>query len=108
MSRHVFRKPQPISLERAYDVLKSPVVTEKSTTNTTYRQYTFYVAQDATKTEVKQAAEKIFKVEVESVNAMVVKGKEKRFRGRLGRRPDRKKMILTLKEGQAIDIGAGI
>lgn len=91
-----------------FDVLVNPVVTEKATIMTQFGQYTFNVRPDATKADVKVAVETSFKVNVESVSTLIKKGKNKRFRGRLGRRSDEKKAIVTLKKGQSIDIAAGL
>ena len=96
------------SMERALSILKAPLVTEKSTLASQYRQFGFLTTMDATKFEIKAAVEQIFKVNVTDVNTIVVKGKTKRFRGREGRRSDYKKAFVTLKEGQSIDVGAGL
>ena len=97
-----------MSLERHYNVILSPVITEKSTLLSEHNQVVFRVANDATKPEIKAAVETLFKVEVSAVNTMVVKGKNKRFRGRPGRRPDVKKAIVTLGEGHSIDVTTGL
>ena len=97
-----------VSRERAYEVLRSPVVTEKSTMGSEHNQVTFKVALNATKPEIKQAVERLFEVQVRAVNTILVKGKTKRFRGRPGRRSDYKKAVVTLAEGQSIDIVAGV
>ena len=95
--------------ERMYNVILSPVITEKSTQGSEYNQVTFRVANDATKPEVKQAIETLFDVKVKAVNTLNQKGKVKRFRGRLGgKRNDVKKAIVTLEEGQMIDVTTGI
>lgn len=91
-----------------YDVVRRPIVTEKSATGSQNGQITFEVAIDATKPRIKQAVETLFEVEVKAVNTLVQKGKTKRFRGTLGRRSDMKKAIVTLKEGQTIDAGTGV
>jgi large subunit ribosomal protein L23 len=91
-----------------YDVLVKPAITEKSTVLSAYNKVVFYVAQEATKPQVKNAVQDIFSVDVESVNIINLKGKVKRFRGRLGRRNNVKKAIVTIKEGQAIDITSGV
>ncbi|NLI12146.1 50S ribosomal protein L23 [Pelotomaculum propionicicum] len=90
------------------DVLKRPVVTEKSTSLLQDNKYTFVVDPRANKTEIKQAVEKIFKVKVEKVNTMNVKGKIKRVRRIPGRTPDTKKAIVTLKKGDKIEIFEGM
>ena len=94
--------------ERMYNVILSPVITEKSTLGGEHGQVTFRVAQDSTKPEIKQAIEALFDVKVKAVNTLVQKGKVKRFRGRLGKRNDVKKAIVTLEEGQMIDVTTGI
>lgn len=94
--------------ERMYNVILSPVITEKSTLGGEYSQVTFKVAQDSTKPEIKQAIEALFDVKVKAVNTLIQKGKVKRFRGRLGKRNDVKKAIVTLEEGQMIDVTTGI
>jgi large subunit ribosomal protein L23 len=91
-----------------YDIIRSPVVTEKSTLSSEHGQVVFDVAIDATKTEIKAAVEALFSVKVKTVNTMVRKGKVKRFRGRLGMRNDVKKAVVTLAEGQSIDISTGL
>lgn len=91
-----------------YDVVQAPVVTEKSTMGSQYGQVTFHVPLSATKPEIKTAVETLFGVEVTNVNTLVQKGKVKRFRGMVGRRSDKKKAMITLKEGQTIDIGSGL
>tara|TARA_Y100000034_G_C6875909_1_gene400566 strand:+ start:1368 stop:1688 length:321 start_codon:yes stop_codon:yes gene_type:complete len=95
-------------MERDYTILSAPVVTEKSTNGSQFGQVTFTVAPDATKPEIKRAVEALWGVKVEKVNTSVLKGKTKRFRGVMGRRSDAKKAIVTLAEGQTIDLGTGI
>lgn len=108
MNRKVIKSGNKISLERAYDIIKAPIVTEKATQVSQYRQFVFKTADDANKIEIKEAIEKIFKVKVESVNTLNRPGKQKRFKGYLGKRSGFKKAIVTLAEGHSIDIGAGI
>ena len=91
-----------------YDVLLRPVVTEKSTLGSEHNQVTFQVALGATKPEIKAAVEGIFGVKVKAVNTLRQQGKLKRFRGKLGKRPDYKKAIVTLVEGEVIDITTGV
>ena len=87
-------------MKTAYDIIKRPVLTEKSYDAIAERKYTFEVAVDANKTEIKYAIEEIFEgVKVESVNTMRIQGKVKRQGRYQGRRPERKKAIVTLKEG---------
>jgi large subunit ribosomal protein L23 len=91
-----------------YDVIRNPVVTEKSTLASEHGQVVFDVAIDATKADIKQAVEALFAVKVKAVNTLVRKGKVKRFRQELGTRKDVKKAIVTLVEGQSIDVSTGI
>ena len=89
---------------RHYDVVVAPVITEKSTILSENNQVVFEVAIDANKTEIKDAVEALFSVSVTAVNTIRVKGKTKRFRGIPGRRKDVKKAVVTLKDGDMIDI----
>lgn len=91
-----------------YDTLLAPIITEKSTLVAEENKVIFRVPLTATKPQIKEAVEALFKVDVEGVNTLRVKGKTKRFRGVLGRRPDFKKAIVTLKEGQSVDITTGL
>jgi large subunit ribosomal protein L23 len=93
---------------RHYDAILSPVITEKATLLSEQNKVVFRVAQDASKDEIAAAVEALFKVNVTKVNTLVVKGKTKRFRGRPGKRADVKKAIVTLAEGQSIDITTGL
>ena len=97
-----------MNLNDAYGVVLSPVVTEKSTRGSEHNQVTFRVTMSATKPQIKSAVEQLFKVKVAAVNTLVVKGKVKLFKGRPGRRSDYKKAIVTLVEGQRIDVTTGI
>ena len=97
-----------MNLERACDILRSPVVTEKTTALSEHNQYAFRVARDAAKPEIKAAVELLFSVRVSRVNTINVRGKVKRFRGRIGKRADTKKAIVTLAEGESLDAMAGI
>jgi large subunit ribosomal protein L23 len=91
-----------------HDILKKPLITEKSTSLLQENKYTFKVDPDANKTEIKQAVESIFKVKVEKVNTMNVKGKKKRVRNIPGRTSGSKKAIVTLKKGDKIEIFEGV
>ena len=93
---------------RHYDVILSPVVTEKATAASEKNKVVFKVRPDATKTEIKNAVEKLFEVKVTRVNTLTRKGKNKVFRGRPGRQSDVKKAIVTLAEGSTIDITTGL
>ena len=97
-----------ISPERMYEVVRAPVITEKSTLLSERNQFVFRVAENATKPEIKAAIEALFKVKVTAVNTLITKGKTKRFRGIKGRRSDVKKAVVTLAEGQSIDITTGL
>lgn len=97
-----------ISRERMYDLIRSPVITEKATLGSEHSQVTFRVAMDATKPEIKAAIEGIFEVKVKAVNTLRQQGKQKRFRGRLGRRAAYKKAIVSLEDGQSIDVTTGV
>ncbi len=94
--------------ERSYDVVRGPVITEKSTRGSEHNQVTFRVAIEATKPQIKRAVEDLFSVKVNGVNTIRMQGKKKRFRGRWGRRADYKKAIVTLAEGETLDITTGI
>jgi large subunit ribosomal protein L23 len=91
-----------------YDVIRAPVVTEKSTLASEHGQVVFDVAMSATKPEIKAAVEALFEVKVKAVNTLVRKGKTKRFRNVKGVRNDVKKAIVTLVDGQSIDISTGV
>ena len=93
---------------RHYDVIVSPVITEKSTIAAENNQHVFKVRPEATKPQIKEAIEALFKVEVTAVNTLVNKGKKKRFRGRPYVRSDVKKAIVTLKDGHTIDVTTGL
>ena len=93
---------------RHYDTVLAPVITEKATLLSEQNKVVFQVAADASKDEIAAAVEALFKVNVTKVNTLNVKGKTKRFRGIVGRRSDVKKAIVTLAEGQSIDITTGL
>ncbi len=97
-----------MSTLKHFDMILSPVLTEKSTRGSEHNQVTFKVPLSATKPEIKAAVEALFKVSVRAVNTLRVEGKTKRFRGRLGKRPDYKKAMVTLAEGHTIDVTTGI
>ena len=92
----------------AYDVIKSPVITEKATMASEANQVIFKVANKASKTEIKTAVEKLFNVKVAGVNTLVRKGKVRFFRGKRGVQSDVKKAIVTLEEGHSIDVTTGL
>ena len=93
---------------RHYDVIVSPVITEKATMASEHNQVVFNVARDASKPEIKAAVEALFGVKVKAVNTSLRKGKVKRFRGFVGRQSDVKKAIVTLAEGSSIDVSTGL
>ncbi len=93
---------------RHYDVIVSPVITEKATNLSEHNKVVFRVRKDATKPQIKEAVEKLFDVKVKSVNTLVTKGKVKLFRGTRGQRSDVKKAVVTLQEGHTIDITTGL
>ncbi len=92
----------------AFDVILSPVITEKSTNLNALNKLTFKVAKNANKFSIKKSIEKIYKVEVIKVNTILSKPKVKVVRGKLGNKTGYKKAIVTLKEGQTIDMTAGV
>ena len=102
------KKEKMVAAPWMYDVVRRPIVTEKSTRGSENGQMTFEVAIDATKPKIKTAVETLFEVEVKAVNTLIQKGKTKRFKGIMGQRKDMKKAIVTLKDGQAIDTGTGV
>jgi large subunit ribosomal protein L23 len=93
---------------RHYDVIISPIITEKATNSSERNQVMFKVAPSATKPQIKEAIEKLFDVKVKSVNTLIRKGKHKAFKGRLGEQSDVKKAIVTLEEGHRIDVTTGL
>ena len=93
---------------RHYDTILAPLITEKATLLSEQNKVVFRVAMESTKDEIAAAVEELFKVKVTKVNTLIQKGKTKRFRGRPGRRSDLKKAIVTLQEGQSIDITTGL
>jgi large subunit ribosomal protein L23 len=97
-----------VSQMQMYDMIRSPVVTEKSTLGSQHNQVTFRVPLDARKPEIKAAVEGLFKVKVKAVNTLRLEGKTKRFRGTIGKRPDVKKAVVTLAEGHTIDVTTGV
>ncbi|MBT3991747.1 MAG: 50S ribosomal protein L23 [Rhodospirillaceae bacterium] len=109
MSKHShLGKNVKLSQERMYEIIRSPIITEKTTIISEHNQVTFKVPLESTKPEIKAAVEGLFSVKVKAVNTIVQKGKVKRFRGHLGKRSDFKKAIVTLVEGDSIDITTGV
>jgi len=97
------KNKKSISLERAYEIIKKPITTEKSTNLQQFNQYSFFVSKNSSSFEIKDAIEKIFKVKVSKVNTSILRGKGKTFKGQYGFRNDSKKAIVTLNEGNTID-----
>ncbi|MEL0151108.1 MAG: 50S ribosomal protein L23 [Rhodobiaceae bacterium] len=97
-----------MSREQYYDVIRMPVITEKSTMASENNQVVFKVALDADKKVIKEAVEALFDVKVKAVNTLRRKGKVKRFRGIRGKQNDIKQAIVTLEEGHAIDVTTGL
>ena len=104
MNKPYPRRVVKVGPERAYELIRRPLITEKATMISEHNQVSFLVAIDATKPEIKAAIETLFK----AVNTLIQKGKSKRFRGRPGQRPDIKKAIITLAEGHSIDVTTGL
>jgi len=102
------KKPQAALDARHYDVVLAPHITEKSTMLSDTNAVVFRVAPSATKPEIKAAIEALFNVKVTNVNTLVTKGKTKRWKGKPYRRSDIKKAIVTLAEGNSIDITEGV
>ena len=96
-------KYKQISLDKAYEIVKKPITTEKSTTLQQFNQYSFIVSKNSNSFEIKNAIEAIFKVKVIKVNTSILRGKGKTFKGQYGFRKDTKRAIVTLIEGNTID-----
>ena len=92
-----------ISLDKAYDIIKKPITTEKSTNLQQFNQYSFIVSKKSNSIEIKNAIEAIFNVKVNKVNTSILRGKGKTFKGQYGIRKDTKRAIVTLDEGNTID-----
>jgi large subunit ribosomal protein L23 len=106
--RVIPRKEVKLSRDEMYDLVRAPGITEKSTMASEHNQVTFRVPLAADKRSIRAAVEGLFKVKVTAVNTIRVKGKTKSFLGPLGRRSDYKKAIVTLAEGQKIDVTTGV
>ena len=106
--RRIVRRFEKISVGRAHEVIRRPLITEKATRALEQGHVVFEVALNSIKPEIKQAVEKLFSVDVRSVNTLRQDGKRKRFRGRMGRRRNFKKAYVCLAKGQTIDIGSGL
>jgi len=101
-------KFKEIDLNKSYKIIRKPIVTEKATKLSEFNKVVFEVAFKSNKNEIKDAIEKLFSVKVKAVNIINTKGKVKRFKGVLGKRNDIKKAVITLVEGNTIDISAGV
>ncbi len=108
MTKRLSTKDVRIGEGRKFDIILAPVITEKSTRGSEHNQVTFRVPMTATKPEIRVAVEKLFSVKVLAVNTLRQVGKTKRFRGQLGKRNDTKKAIVTLAEGDSIDVTSGL
>ena len=97
------KKFKIISNQRALSIIKSPIMTEKSTNLNQFNQYSFFVSKDSNSSEIKQAIENIFRVKVVKINTLINRGKLKSFKGSIGYKKDQKKAIVTLAEGNTID-----
>ena len=97
------KKLNNMSLERAFEIIKKPLTTEKSTNLQQFNQYSFVVDKQSSSNDIRQAIETIFKVKVIKINTSIIRGKMKTFKGTSGYRKDIKKAIVTLKEGNTID-----
>ena len=97
-----------VSKSRMYELVRAPIITEKATLLSEYNQVSFRVPLAATKPEIKAAVEGLFDVKVTAVNTLRQKGKVKRHKGRPGKRGDTKKAVVTLAEGQSIDVTTGV
>jgi large subunit ribosomal protein L23 len=91
-----------------YDVILSPVITEKATIASENNQVVFKVRKTATKPQIQEAVERLFNVKVKAVNTLIRAGKNKRFRGIPGKQNDIKKAIVTLEDGHSIDVTTGL
>ena len=96
-------KISKITIEKAYEIIKKPITTEKSTNLQQFNQYSFIVSKQSNSMQISNAIEMIFKVKVRKVNTSILRGKGKTFKGQYGFRKDIKKAIVTLDEGNTID-----
>ena len=101
-------KLKEVDLNKSYKIILKPIVTEKATKLSEFNKVVFEVSSKSNKNEIKSAVEKLFSVNVKAVNIINIKGKVKRFKGVLGKRNDIKKAVITLEEGNTIDISAGV
>ena len=108
MTKRLSTKDVRVGEGRKFDLILAPVITEKSTQGSEHNQVTFRVPITATKPEIRVAVQELFKVKVLAVNTLRQSGKVKRFRGQLGKRVETKKAIVTLAEGDSIDVTSGL
>ncbi len=102
------KKETKQAAEWMYSIIRKPVVTEKSAMGSEHGHVTFQVPVTAKKPDIKAAIEALFNVKVTKVNTLIQKGKTKRFKGVKAFRSDVKKAIVTLEDGQTIDVGSGV
>lgn len=102
------KQAEPVLTETLFEAIRFPVITEKATMNSQYNQYTFRVPVSADKPTIRRAVEAVFKVKVVKVNTLKQLGKTKISKGRKAFRSDTKKAIVTLAEGQMIDVSTGV
>ena len=107
MSKHK-NKLKEVDLNKSYKIILKPIITEKATKLSEFNKVVFEVSPKSNKSEIRSAVEKLFSVKVKAVNIINTKGKVKRFKGVLGKRNDMKKAVITLEEGNTIDISAGV
>jgi len=108
MAEKKAKKEKAALQEWMFDIIRQPLVTEKSTQGSQHGQMTFLVPLCATKPQIRSAVETVFDVKVTGVNTLISKGKKKVFKGARGMRSDEKKAIVTLAEGETIDLGTGV
>lgn len=108
MKKAAKKKENTVARAYHYDVIVSPVITEKSTAASEQNKFLFNVTLDASKEDIRSAVESLFKVKVTKVNTLVRLGKNKRFRNVMGKKSDMKKAIVTLAAGQSIDLSSGV
>jgi len=108
MSKTAEKKKNPVITEALYQAISAPLITEKATMASEHNKIVFRVPLTADKAIIKRAVEALFKVKVEKVNTSVQKGKMKVFKGRKARRNDTKKAVVTLVEGEMVDVSTGV
>ena len=94
--------------DNVYDVIRRPIITEKATNASETGAVVFEVSMVATKKDIKKAEEQLFKVKVKGVNTLIMKGKSKRFKGKMGKRKNIKKAYVMLEDGNTIDVSTGL